>query len=363
MKSVTAKKRVLVVDDSVFARRIVTDTLSKSPDLEVVGAATNGQEALLLIQRLRPDVVTLDIEMPGINGLETLRRIMAERPTPVVMLSSLTVSGATESIQALKLGAVDIMAKPHGSHALGLSNAQISELIGKVLAAASVSAAKLPPTLMKHVPHRPTARPSSVVSPTHFPIVLIASSTGGPRALRTIVPYLPTDNGAAYVVVQHLPEGFSGPLVKDLNAMTELNAYESANDQTISPGDLIFARAGYHTVFGSNGVVKVTSDPPLWGVRPSADVTMASMVPVFRSRLIGVVLTGMGRDGANGTVLIKETGGITISEHESTCVDGMPKSAFETGAVDVVAPLDQIPDAISDALAKAVTKHTRRPAA
>ncbi len=359
--SPTAKKRVLIVDDSVFARKIVSDMLSASPALEVVGTAINGAEALILIEKLQPDVITLDIEMPGIDGLETLKRIMAEHPTPVVMLSSLTLSGASESIQALSIGAVDIMAKPHGSHNLGMSVAQRDEIIGKVIAAADVRLSALLP--IQSISRPQIQRKAAAIA--NFPVIAIASSTGGPRALRTIVPNLPTDSGAAYVIIQHLPEGFSGPLAKDLNNMTELNVRESSDGDCLNAGDLIFARAGYHTVFDKNSKIHLTTDPPLWGVRPSADITMISMVPVYGSRMIGAILTGMGHDGTDGVRHIKKAGGYTIAEHESSCVVyGMPRAAFESGYIDKVAPLASISDVISEAIFQSVgSAYKRRNAA
>ncbi|MCX6343710.1 MAG: CheB methylesterase domain-containing protein [Armatimonadetes bacterium] len=182
-------------------------------------------------------------------------------------------------------------------------------------------------------------------------MIAIASSTGGPRALRIIVPNLPTDSGAAYVIIQHLPEGFSGPLARDLNNMTALNVRESAEGDRLKPGDLIFARAGYHTIFDKKGDIHLTTDPLYLGVRPSADITMISMVPVFGSRLIGVVLTGMGHDGTDGVRHIKKSGGFNIAEHQSSCVVyGMPRAAFESGCIDKVAPLTSISDVISEAI-------------
>lgn len=351
--ALSEKKKVLVVDDSVFARKIVSEMISSCPDLEIIGAASSGTEALAILDKLNPDVITLDVEMPGINGIETLKRIMAEHPTPVVMVSSLTSNGAKESIQALSIGAVDVMAKPHGSHALGMDKSMKNELIAKVLAAAGVKLSRLLP-VQRSTPCPKPERKLAVG--TRYPIVVIASSTGGPRALRTIISDLPTDAGAAYIMVQHLPEGFSAHLARDLNEMTTLNVRESSNGDRLESGDLIFATAGYHTVFEKDGSCRLTTDPPLWGVRPSADVTIASLVPVYGPRLIGAILTGMGHDGANGMKLIKDSGGTTIAEHESTCVVyGMPKSAVELGAVDVVTPLTQVPDAISDAITRMVS--------
>ncbi|MCE5324619.1 chemotaxis response regulator protein-glutamate methylesterase [bacterium] len=353
-KQSSAKKRVLVVDDSVFARKITTDILSASPNLDVVGFAVNGLDALKKIKELKPDVVTLDIEMPKLNGIETLRRIMQECPTPVLMLSSLTTQGATESVQALRYGAVDVMAKPNSSLGLGMSMLA-EDLVAKVLAAADVEVSHL--SLVEQAPSHPrvqTSRPAI----TKFPIVMIASSTGGPRALRTLIPDLTDSDGVAYVIVQHLPPGFTGPFARDLDTQTILNVRESAEGDTIKPGDVMFAKSGFHTVFDKRGIVHITSDPPLWGVRPSADVTMASAVPVFHDRLIGVVLTGMGRDGANGLKLIKDAGGVTLGEHESSCVVyGMPRAAAEMGVVDKVVPLQEMAEAIFDTVLKVAQSH------
>lgn len=343
------KVRVLIVDDSVFARKVVSDNLISSPDIEVVGIATNGVDGLAKIKDLRPDVVTMDVEMPELDGLSTLKRVMAECPTPVVMLSSLTVGGAKESIQALRYGAVDIMAKPHGTHSIGLSLLR-DELIAKVLGAAKVDVARLATPQSGNI--RPKARSATLAGP-YAPIVAIASSTGGPRALRTLIPSLTCDAGVAYVVIQHLPEGFSRPLAQDLNNFTDLNVRESEDGDTLKSGDLIFAKAGYHSVFDKFGKITLLKSPPLWGVRPSADITMASLAPVYRSRMIGVILTGMGRDGADGIKLIKEVGGMTLSEHESSCVVyGMPRVAFETGCVDIVSPLQYMAEAVNAAVIK-----------
>lgn len=342
------KKRVLVVDDSVFARKIVADILDSSPDLVVVGAAVNGLDALAKVKSLKPDVITMDVEMPKLNGIEALRQIMATQPTPIVMVSSLTQAGAKESMLALKLGAIDIVAKPHGTHSIGLAT-QSAELIEKVIAAAHVSISCLVPLAVL-----PNTRPklSAVSHPTDgFPIVIIASSTGGPRALRVLIPTLSDSNGAAYVIVQHLPPGFSKTMADDLNALTSLNVREASTDQnTPQPGEVILAKSGYHLVFGRNRSAGLTLSPPLWGVRPSADVTMVSAAPVFGSRLIGVVLTGMGNDGAAGLRAIREQGGVTLAEHESTCVVyGMPRVAIESGIVDVITPIDRMAEAINSA--------------
>lgn len=342
------QKRVLVVDDSVFARKIVADILDNSPQLSVVGTAINGIDALAKIESLQPDVVTMDVEMPKLDGIETLRQLMAVRPTPVVMVSSLTQEGAKESILALRLGAVDIMAKPHGTHSIGIA-AQGDELVEKVIAAANVSVAHLSPLSAS------AARPKLPViahTSSNFPIVIVASSTGGPRALRMLVSALGDTSGASYVLVQHLPPGFSKTMADDLNSLTSLTVREASSEsEKLRPGEVLFAASGYHLVFNRDGSSALSLSPRLWGVRPSADVTMVSAAPVFGSRIIGVVLTGMGSDGAAGLRAIKDHGGTTIAEHESTCVVyGMPRVAIESGVVDVIAPIDRMAEAINAAV-------------
>lgn len=348
------KKRILVVDDSVFARKIITDILSGSAELEIAGTANNGHEALEMIPKLRPDAVTMDVEMPGMNGIETLRAIMSECPTPVVMLSSLTTRGARESLTALSLGAVDVIAKPNGSHCIGLS-LQKNDIIAKVRAAAEVDISRLTTTTVSLPPVKAqiTRTRSSL-----FPVVMIASSTGGPRAIRTMLPGL-SDTRAAYMIIQHIPESFSKPFAEDLNTITSLEVRECVDGDMLQPGTVLVAKAGYHNVFGKTNRINLELTPPLWGVRPSADVTMVSAVEVFGSRLIGVVLTGMGRDGANGISLIKQAGGTTVAEHESSCVVyGMPRVAVETGLVDTVAPIQRMADAINAAIGNKMTVST-----
>lgn len=337
------KKRVLIVDDSVFARKIVSEILESSPDLCVIGTAIDGLDALAKVEELRPDVVTMDVEMPRLDGIETLRRLMATRPTPVVMVSSLTAKGAKESMAALRLGAVDVMAKPHGTHSIGLT-AQANELIAKVLAAADAKLTSAPLVCRSSVLSKtPLIRPANA----DFPIVIIASSTGGPRALRMLVPALGDGNGAAYLVIQHLPPGFSATLANDLDGFSEMHVREAEDGDAPRPGEVLFAKSGYHLVTSRGRTLNLSLAPPLWGVRPSADVTMVSAAPVYGRRLVGVVLTGMGSDGAAGLRAIREQGGPTLAEHESTCVVyGMPRVAIESGVVDVVEPIDKLPHAI-----------------
>jgi len=250
---------------------------------------------------------------------------------------------------ALGLGAVDVMVKPHGSHSIGLDRYG-EELIAKVVAAAGVNVGCL------EVAPLPKPRSQIFVHSnisTKFPIVIIASSTGGPRALRALVPDLTDAEGVAYVIVQHLPEGFSASMANDLDQLTGLNVYEAEDGDELHSGDVLVVKSGYHLVFDRRGRASLNQEPPVWGVRPSADVTMISAAQAFGSRLVGVVMTGMGSDGTAGLKAIKEAGGKTVAEHESSCVVyGMPRVAIESGVVDTIAPLRQIANAINEAICR-----------
>ncbi|MEW5762753.1 MAG: chemotaxis response regulator protein-glutamate methylesterase [Bacillota bacterium] len=336
--------RVFIVDDSAVIRRVVARLLA-GHGIEVIGTAADGEEALAALPHARPDVVVLDVEMPVLDGLATLREIMRRHPARVVMLSAHTTAGSRATIEALALGAVDFV--PKGAQG-GLS-AMVAELAAKVKLAAGVPLErllKLPvrrPPLQLAAP-RPTGRPG---------VVVIGCSTGGPAALRVVVPALPADLPAGVVVVQHMPVGFTRTLAEHLAGLSALKVKHGETDDPVVPGQVLVAPAGMEFSFraGSDGVrVNVapgTAPVPRGGFRPSVDAVMTSAAEVFGSRAVGVLLTGMGRDGARGMAAIKRRGGRTVAEDESTCVVyGMPKAAVEAGAVDRVVPLPQIPGEI-----------------
>lgn len=342
-------KRVLVVDDSAFARRLIQDVLKASGQFVVVGTAVNGLDALGKLESLQPDVITLDVEMPGMNGLETLSRIMELRPTPVVMLSSMTTRGADTSIAALNLGAVDVIAKPM-SHGLPQLQGIADELVSILSSAATADVRKIMrrSESLTSMEERRTLPPRVSCTPH---TVVIASSTGGPKALRYLVPRLPVEYGTSYVIVQHLPAGFTKVLARDLDSVCRLPVHEAKSDDALVPNTVLIAPAGKHCIISLGGRIVLSDDPPLWGVRPAADITFTSAATVLRSRVIGVVLTGMGRDGASGLGMIKAKGGRTLAEHESTCVIyGMPKAAIESGAAEQAVPLDSMHSAIESAV-------------
>ncbi|MGQ9532206.1 MAG: protein-glutamate methylesterase/protein-glutamine glutaminase [Desulfotomaculales bacterium] len=346
--------RVLVVDDSPTVRRLVERFLGADPEIEVVGTAANGQEALEEIARLRPDVVTLDVEMPVMDGLTALGKIMAERPVPVVMLSAHTTAGARLTMEALALGAVDFVAKPSNPRDVGH---MIADLTAKVKVAAQAGGRRLrrPPA----APRRPVqpagdrsraAAPEGARGPRRVDLVVIGASTGGPNALGTVLGGLPADFAAPVVVVQHLPRGFDRSLAEHLDRRTALEVRQAAEGDALVPGRVLVAPVGYELEFRSaGGTARVALRPddsplPPGGFRPSADGVMTAAARLAGERTVGVLLTGMGRDGALGMKAIKDRGGHTIAEDESTCVVfGMPRAAIEMGAADRVLPLPEIP--------------------
>ncbi len=331
--------RVLVVDDSAFIRHTVSKHLGEDPQIKVVGQARDGLEALQQAQTLRPDVVTLDVEMPNLDGLATLECLMKEQPTPVVMLSSLTAKGADATVRALSLGAVDFVTKPTLAVTVGRV---MEELIAKIKAAAASRV--LPKALAMST--RPAAPPSRVrLSPLgrRDLLLILGTSTGGPRALYQVVPSLPADLPAAVLVVQHMPAGFTQSLANRLDHASPLQVKEANGDDSLHVGQALVAPGGYHLLVERGGRVALDEGPTVNGVRPSVDVTMESAVKAYGSRVVAVVLTGMGRDGTQGALAIKGNGGKVIAEDESTCVVyGMPKSVVESGAADLVVPLPGI---------------------
>lgn len=340
--------RVLVVDDSAFMRVMIRKLLSQDPALEVVGVARDGEEALAQVEALHPDVITLDVEMPRMSGLEFLSRLMAWRPTPVVMLSSLTQAGAEITVEALGLGAVDFVPKPGQVVAI---HQVADELVAKVKRA---SKAKVTPILTS--PELGRARPSS--DPARFAqtttraiswdrVLVIGASTGGPRALRHVLSALPGDLPAAVLIVQHMPPGFTRSLAHHLDQCAALQVREATAGDRLARGVALVAPGGYHMIPDRDGSIRLDQGPAVNGVRPSVDVTLLGTAAVHGDRAVAVVLTGMGHDGTDGARALKRAGGVVLAEHESTCVVyGMPRSVIEAGLADEVVPLDQMAEAI-----------------
>jgi two-component system chemotaxis response regulator CheB len=334
--------RVLVVDDSPFVRQALARMLGSEPDIQVVGLAVDGQDGVEKTAALRPDVVTLDVQMPRMGGLEALKRIMAECPTPVLLLSSLTREGASVTLQGLEAGALDFVDKSRVQGNMNLLNLA-EELKAKVRALAGVR----PPAPIA-VPETPPHRP-----PPHAPrcdVVVIGTSTGGPPALQAIIPRLPEDFPAAILVVQHMPVGFTRSLAERLNARSGLRVREAQDGDTLEGGTVLVAPAGIHLKLrkrGTSSRVHLDEEPRSALHRPSVDVAMSAAARVYGARTLGVLLTGMGSDGVDGLRAIREAGGRTLAESEESCVIyGMPKAAVEAGVVDRVVDLPGMADEI-----------------
>ena len=344
------KVRVLVVDDSAFVRQALSRMLGSAPDIEVVGTAVDGKEGWLKALDLRPDVVTLDIKMPRMDGLEALRRIMADCPTAVLLLSSQTREGADVTLRGLDLGAMDFVDKSTVQGHMNLLSLA-AELQAKVRALAS--APRVPVPAPAGVRETPAAVPATRAA-TPANVVVIGTSTGGPPALQAIIPRLPENLPCAVLVVQHMPVGFTRSLAERLAARSLLRVREAAEGDVVSAGSVFIAPAGQHMKVRRRGRemrIWLDEEPRQALHRPSIDVLMASVAKAYGERAVGVILTGMGSDGVEGMRAIREAGGLTLAESEETCVIyGMPKAAAEAGVVDRTVPLSRVADEILSAV-------------
>lgn len=351
--------RVLVVDDSMFMRGTITKTLSSLGTFEVVGQAKSGEEAVKRVLELAPDVVTMDFNMPGWTGVDAVREIMRVRPTPVVMFSAHTRDGAKETLDALAAGAVDFVTKPAGEVSMDLSSVQ-DDLARKLTAAASArlraSPAARAPSLRSTArglavdAGPPSSSPASARAPASGPagalrLCVIAISTGGPVALSRLLPALPADTRFAIIVVQHMPAHFTGALAERLDAECALEVREARTGDRPRAGLVLIAPGDRHLELDERGAVVLVDGPLVHGCRPAADITMLSAARIYGRRTIGVVMTGMGRDGTAGALAIRRAEGRTLAQDEATSVIfGMPKSAIDAGAIEYVASLDELAD-------------------
>lgn len=371
------KISVMVADDSALMRRMISDMINMESDMEVVEIARNGEDLLEKLKTLKPDVITLDVEMPKMSGIEALKKIVELKiPSKVIMLSSLTKDGADTTMECLELGAIDFVPKPSGSISLDI-NAVKEILISKIKSASksrnmmsrsinkrtsinngidskakeATSALKQKDTAINHDEKRPLVNRSAVgkkIPSGKISAVVIGASTGGPKALYEVITNLPGNLNVPVLVVQHMPEGFTKAFADRLNRFSNLSVVEASDGMNVEKGVVYIAPGGKHmTVIDKK--IRLNLEPSIWGVRPAVDKLFVSAVKEYKNNLLGVILTGMGRDGADGIVAIKEAGGHTISEDESTCVIyGMPRAAFETNMVDEVIPLYDVSKRISN---------------
>jgi two-component system chemotaxis response regulator CheB len=345
------KVKVLVVDDSAFMRKIIADFLSENPHIEVVGMARNGKEALEKIPELHPDVVTLDVEMPVMNGIETLKQIMREHPLPVVMVSSMTTEGAEHTISAMQHGAVDFVAKPSGSISLDLYKVK-EELIRKVLLANHANVRAISKSSQSTgIATNQLLNPFSQQASQRKKIVGIGTSTGGPRALQHVLTKLPATIEAPIVIVQHMPKGFTKSLAQRLDALSSITVKEAEDGETLQNGTAYIAPGGCHLlVHEAKGTLtaRLEQSQPRNGHRPSVDVLFESLSTVTDYEKIAVIMTGMGSDGTAGLKKLKESAGTKViaEAQETAVVFGMPKAAIQANVVDDIVPLEEIAEAI-----------------
>ncbi|AIJ05777.1 response regulator receiver modulated CheB methylesterase [Methanocaldococcus bathoardescens] len=356
------KIRVLVVDDSAFMRKVISDILNSDPEIEVIGTAKDGVEAVELVQKLQPDVVTMDVEMPRMNGLEAVRKIMEIRPTPIVMLSALTKEGSKITFEALEAGAVDFISKPSGSISLDIRKIG-EDIIKKVKHAAKAKVVKKIPTIAKPKPateDRVETAVSQISSATEELMapdsklkemcVIIGSSTGGPPVVTEIISKLPKRMPPIFVV-QHMPPGFTKLFADRINQVSKLNVKEAEHGERVMPGYVYIAPGDYHMLLtkrGDNVYISLDNKmPKVNGTRPAVDITAEAVANIYGGKSVGVILTGIGKDGAYGFKKIKEKGGKIIAQDGKTCVVfGMPKAVIELGIADLVLPPSEIPRAI-----------------
>ncbi|MBQ7498926.1 MAG: chemotaxis response regulator protein-glutamate methylesterase [Selenomonas sp.] len=396
--------RVLIADDSAFMRKVLADMFASQPDFEVAGTARNGQETVEKVRELSPDLVTLDVNMPVMDGLEALDIIMKEHPLPVVMLSSLTQKGTEQTVKALALGAVDFISKAGGS--ISRIDGITGEILEKCRAAAKAHARKNPsvparssappgPPVMKRIqlplrqghkppdrgavkppepatpantyakrnnpllkrnanppvpPSKPSAVPMTSMGRGAEKLVVIGTSTGGPQALQNVITRLPGNLPCGVVVVQHMPAGFTKALADRLNAISDIAVKEAEDGEGIKPGMVYIAPGNYHLRIKNGTQIVLGQDPPVGNHRPAVNVMFSSVASLGR-KLVAVIMTGMGCDGCDGMREIKKAGGYSIAQDEPTCVVyGMPKAVVDAGLADEIKPVQNIAQAIVEAV-------------
>jgi two-component system chemotaxis response regulator CheB len=336
---------VLVVDDSAFMRKVLSDILDSAGDIRVSGTARNGLEALDKIKEIKPDVITLDVHMPAMDGLSCLREIQKITDTPVIMLSSMTVDGGKATIEALESGAIDFITKPAGLFEISADEKK-AEIIEKVRMAYGV--------MKRKKDLRQAAKTDNTADRTNDScrelktLIVIGTSTGGPKALQEVIPYIPEDISAAILIVQHMPPGFTKSLAERLNSLSGICVKEGEDGEIIRPGFAYIAPGDFHMEVEKcrDGAMKIrtTREKPIGGHRPAVNVLMESVARTGFPSVIGVIMTGMGSDGKEGIIKIKESNkAVVICQDEISCVVyGMPKSAISTGLVDAIVPLKEI---------------------
>ncbi|HLW54176.1 MAG TPA: chemotaxis response regulator protein-glutamate methylesterase [Candidatus Angelobacter sp.] len=363
------KTRVLIVDDSAFMRKVLQGIVTSDPQLEVCGEARDGRDAVTQTEMLKPDVISMDINMPHMDGLQATEVIMSSNPHPILIVSSESREGAEITLKALQLGAIDFVAKPSGGVDLDMSSVK-EEICRKLKVAAKVRVVRTA-TRSKVQHDVASSLPRSEPSPrssderqngqngrsslaaavpkgaTKFPIVVIASSTGGPATLMKFVPYFPKDFPGAVLLIQHMPGNFTDQFGKQLSEVSQMKVKEAESGEIIVPGQIYVCPGSHHMRVSPTGRISLDDGPRISGYRPCADLTMESAAEYAGAMTIGVILTGMGNDGSRGAQAVRSAGGHTIAQDEATAVIfGMPQEAIKTGAIDQVLAIESVYQAI-----------------
>jgi len=343
------KIRVLIVDDSAVVRKVFSEELSQERDIEIIGTAPDPYVAREKIVALKPDVITLDIEMPRMDGLTFLGKLMKHFPLPVIIVSSLTREGGELALEAMDLGAVDVISKPSEAYSVGDMSVQLAD---KIRGAARVNISDLK-TRGQKVAKQATLVPKRSLSETTNKIIAIGSSTGGTEALKEVLIQLPPTS-PGILIVQHMPPNFTTSFAKRLDSLCRINVKEAEDGDAVLPGHALLAPGNYHMVMRRSGAryyVNVKTGPLVCHQRPAVDVLFNSVAAFGGANALGVILTGMGKDGAQGMLKMHDAGAKTIAQDEKSCVVfGMPKEAIAMGGVDKVVPLGDISQAILDML-------------
>lgn len=353
----TNKIKAVVIDDSAFMRKSLSIILSSDPDIEIIGTARDGLEGYELVKNTKPDVVTLDIEMPRMDGLTALKKIMAECPTQVIMVSSLTTDGAEATLKALELGAVDFIPKEMSFVSVNIVNIK-EELIRKIktLVKSKALTSRLQKIRgTKASDQLPKAKTLGSLPKLGYKAIALGISTGGPLSLQKVIPALKQQSNLPIFIVQHMPPKFTKSLADRLNNMSTLSVKEAEDKEEVQNGMVYIAPGGFHMKINKNGngkaYINISETPTNTLHRPSVDVMMDSVIDVYGKHTLGIIMTGMGKDGAEGIKKLKQLGGYCLAQDESSCVVyGMPKAIADAGYADVVAPLEKIPEIINKAI-------------
>lgn len=364
------KIKVLIVDDSIFMRKALETLLSGEPDMEIVGMAKNGVEAIEMAEQFKPDIITMDIEMPTMDGITALERIMKSNPTPVIMVSSLTKEGADATLRALDLGAVDFMTKDSQSFGGNDIEKGLKDKIRKFAKNKSLVKLLTPSSTSNFNSSQSFRIPGAHAHPTNVStpfahsanvdgskrvvinktgikrVVALGTSTGGPQSLQKVVPLLPADLGVPVVITQHMPPNFTQSLATRLNTLSKVEVVEAQGKEKLEPNVVYIAKGGYHLKFqkvGASVYTELSTEPSNVFNIPGVDVMVDSITEIYGKECLGVIMTGMGSDGCKGLKNLKNMGGTIIAQNEPSCiVYGMPRAVVDAGIADEIVPLDEI---------------------